>query len=53
MRIEENIYQRQLRELLGYIPIYDPYKANCRQCNGRCPKQKFDKIKRQGILESI
>lgn len=25
---------------------YDPYKCPFRQCNGRCPRQKFDKIKK-------
>ena len=46
MRLQEDIYQIQLSDLLSYLPNYDPYKANCRQCNGRCPRQKFDKIKR-------
>jgi hypothetical protein len=38
------IKQRQF--FVGYIPNYDPYNNGRRQCCGRCPKQKYNVIKK-------
>ena len=45
MMLEKYILDKQWKAFQFALIDFDPYKGNYRQCNGRCPRQKFDKIK--------
>ena len=44
MYLQDIILFYKKNKIVNCLPLYDPYKANIRQCNGKCPFQKFNKI---------
>lgn len=46
MSLQETIKKNTQNKNTKNIPVDDPYKANHRQCNGKCPCQKYQKIKK-------
>lgn len=46
MYINEILQYKQRQYFVGFIPDYDPYKTGARQCCGRCPRQKFNIIRK-------
>ncbi len=44
MNLLDVIIEYKKYNIMQCLPCKDPYKANCRQCIGKCPYQKFNKI---------
>ena len=46
MSLQEIIKKNNKKEYANRIPLQDPYKSNKRQCNGKCPHQNYQIIKK-------
>ncbi len=46
MYLQDVLIAYKKYQIIQCLPCFDPYKLNHRQCNGKCPYQKFNKIYR-------